>query len=137
MQSYKITDVASVRFDSEGPASEVQEARERARETAVFVTIPAGTRPSVRTIDAIDSTGRAVAELQRDLAKAGVVLALVVVPVKHQADLERMGLIDLIGATGFSILVMPVWRLATWKCLLGVRLPLESTRVAESKWSPL
>ena len=44
------------------------------------------------------SAGRAVAELQRDLAKAGVVLALVVVPVKHQADLERMGLIDLIGA---------------------------------------
>jgi MFS superfamily sulfate permease-like transporter len=99
MQSYKITDVASVKFDSEGPASEVQEVREHARETAVFVTIPAGTRPSVRTIDAIDSTGRAVAELQRDLAKAGVVLALVVVPVKHQADLERMGLIDLIGAT--------------------------------------
>ena len=65
----------------------------------MFVTIPAGTRPSVRIIDAIDSTGRAVAELQRDLAKAGVVLALVVVPVKHQADLERMGLIDLIGAT--------------------------------------
>ena len=44
------------------------------------------------------SAGRAVAELQRDLAKAGVVLALVVVPVKHRADLERMGLIDLIGA---------------------------------------
>jgi hypothetical protein len=38
-----------------------------------------------------------MAELQQDLAKAGVVLALVVVPVKHHADLERMGLIDLIG----------------------------------------
>jgi MFS superfamily sulfate permease-like transporter len=44
------------------------------------------------------SAGRAVAELQQDLAKVGVVLALVVVPVKHRADLERMGLIDLIGA---------------------------------------
>ena len=44
------------------------------------------------------SAGRAVAELQRDLAKAGIVLALVVVPVKHQANLERMGLVDLIGA---------------------------------------
>ena len=43
------------------------------------------------------SAGRAIAELQQDLAKAGVVLALVVVPVKHHADLERMGLIDLIG----------------------------------------
>ena len=51
---------ASVKFDSEGPASEVQEVREHARETAVFVTIPAGTRPSVRTIDAIDSTATSV-----------------------------------------------------------------------------
>jgi high affinity sulfate transporter 1 len=44
------------------------------------------------------SASRAVAGLQQDLAKTGVVLALVVVPVKHRADLERMGLIDLIGA---------------------------------------
>ena len=44
------------------------------------------------------SASRAVAGLQQDLAKAGVVLALVVVPVKHRAGLERMGLIDLIGA---------------------------------------
>ena len=36
--------------------------------------------------------------LQQDLAKAGVVPALVMVPVKHRADLERMGLIDLIGS---------------------------------------
>jgi high affinity sulfate transporter 1 len=44
------------------------------------------------------SASRAVAGLQQDLAKVGVVLALVVVPVKHRADFERMGLIDLIGA---------------------------------------
>jgi MFS superfamily sulfate permease-like transporter len=44
------------------------------------------------------SAGRTMAELQQDLAKLGVVLALVVVPVKHNADLERMGLIDLIGS---------------------------------------
>jgi len=44
------------------------------------------------------SAGRAMAELQQDLEKAGVVLALVVVPVRHHADLERMGLIDLIGS---------------------------------------
>jgi sulfate permease, SulP family len=43
------------------------------------------------------SAGRAMAELQQDLAEAGVVLALVVVPVRHHAELERMGLIDLIG----------------------------------------
>ena len=44
------------------------------------------------------SAGRTMAELQQDLGKLGVVLALVVVPVKHNADLERMGLIDLIGS---------------------------------------
>lgn len=44
------------------------------------------------------SAGRAVAELQQDLANAGVVLALIVVPVRHHGDLEQMGLIKLIGA---------------------------------------
>jgi len=43
------------------------------------------------------SAGRAVAELQQDLGKMGIVLALVVVPSRHHATLERMGLIDLIG----------------------------------------
>jgi MFS superfamily sulfate permease-like transporter len=40
----------------------------------------------------------ALAELHQDLAKAGVVLALVQVPAQHQVTLERMGLVDLIGA---------------------------------------
>jgi MFS superfamily sulfate permease-like transporter len=44
------------------------------------------------------SAGRAVAELQQDLAKMGVVLAMVVVPLRHHTELERLGLIDLIGA---------------------------------------
>jgi MFS superfamily sulfate permease-like transporter len=44
------------------------------------------------------SAGRALAELQQDLAKVGVTLALIVVPVRHWGDLERMGLIELIGA---------------------------------------
>jgi high affinity sulfate transporter 1 len=44
------------------------------------------------------SAGRAVAELQQDLAKAGVALVLVEVPEKHHEDLERMGLVELIGA---------------------------------------
>jgi MFS superfamily sulfate permease-like transporter len=53
----------------------------------------------VTAITGLDcSASRAVAGLQQDLAKVGVVLDLVVVPVKHRADLERMGLIDLIGA---------------------------------------
>lgn len=44
------------------------------------------------------SAGSAVAELQQELAKAGVIVALIVVPVRHRPALERMGLIDLIGA---------------------------------------
>jgi high affinity sulfate transporter 1 len=49
-------------------------------------------------ITALDfSAGRALAELHQDLAKAGVVLALVQVPEEHHAHLERMGLADLIG----------------------------------------
>jgi MFS superfamily sulfate permease-like transporter len=67
----------------------------------------------------IFSADRAVAELQQDLAKAGVVLALVVVSVKHRADLERMGLIDLIGAN--RIFDSRHARLAAYnsECLLG------------------
>ncbi len=43
------------------------------------------------------SAGRAIAELQKDLAASGVTLALIVVPATHHADLERMGLLELIG----------------------------------------
>jgi MFS superfamily sulfate permease-like transporter len=50
-------------------------------------------------ITALDfSAGRALAELHQDLANTGVVLALVQVPAEHHAHLERMGLIDRIGA---------------------------------------
>jgi MFS superfamily sulfate permease-like transporter len=44
------------------------------------------------------SAGRALAELQQDLSRVGVVLALIIVPVRHQGNLERMGLVNLIGA---------------------------------------
>ena len=43
------------------------------------------------------SAGLSLAELQRDLANAGVVLALIVVKVRHHDDLENMGLYELIG----------------------------------------
>jgi len=43
------------------------------------------------------SAGRGLAELQQDLAKSGVTLALIVHMVRHHGKLERMGLIDLIG----------------------------------------
>jgi MFS superfamily sulfate permease-like transporter len=44
------------------------------------------------------SAGRAVAELHQDLAKAEVILALIVVPARRFGTLERMGLSKLIGA---------------------------------------
>jgi len=43
------------------------------------------------------SAGRAVTELHQDLAKAGVVLALSRLQVGPHGDLERMGLVQLIG----------------------------------------
>jgi len=43
------------------------------------------------------SAGRAVAELQQDLAKQGVVFALARVKPKPQNDLNRLGLTALIG----------------------------------------
>jgi MFS superfamily sulfate permease-like transporter len=43
------------------------------------------------------SAGRALAELQHDLSTLGVVLALIVVEVRHRGDLERMGTVDAIG----------------------------------------
>jgi MFS superfamily sulfate permease-like transporter len=50
-------------------------------------------------ITGIDYTAaRALADLHQDLAKAGIVLALARVQVRHHSDLEQMGLIKLIGA---------------------------------------
>ena len=51
-----------------------------------------------RAVTEIDfSAGRALLELFQDLTKAGVALALIVVPVRQQGVLERMGLLELIG----------------------------------------
>lgn len=44
------------------------------------------------------SAGRALLELFQDLKKAGVALALIVVPMRQQGVLERMGLLELIGS---------------------------------------
>jgi MFS superfamily sulfate permease-like transporter len=43
------------------------------------------------------SAGRALADLQQDFAKAGIVLALARIQERHHGDLEQMGLITLIG----------------------------------------
>jgi high affinity sulfate transporter 1 len=50
-------------------------------------------------ISGIDfSAGRALAELQQELVKAGVTLAIARVQLRPGGDLERMGLVKLIGA---------------------------------------
>src|SRR3984885_1012247 len=67
VQKYNVADVVSLKFDSEGAANastpqpqsslpDNPEAVARVELKPAFVTIPAGTRISVRTIDAIDST---------------------------------------------------------------------------------
>jgi len=40
---------------------------------------------------------RTLGELQQDLAKAGVVLALILIQIKHRGTMERMGLIEQFG----------------------------------------
>jgi hypothetical protein len=68
VQQYNVADIVSLRFDSEGAASdlaarpsgssssEAGTAEHPGMKTSEYVTIPAGTRISVRTIDGIDST---------------------------------------------------------------------------------
>lgn len=68
VQKYNIADIASVKFDSETasddaptqpttpPSNQPAAAEPAGTNAPVYVTIPAGTRISVRTIDSIDST---------------------------------------------------------------------------------
>src|SRR5215472_4891990 len=52
-----------------------------------------------RAITELDySAGRALTELHQELSAKGIVLALIVVEVRHRGFLERMGLADVIGA---------------------------------------
>jgi hypothetical protein len=81
VQKYNVADVASLKFDSESaasaPAPQPQSSLPDAPQTQAhvemkpaFVTIPAGTRISVRTIDAIDSTRSLVGDrFQASLAE--------------------------------------------------------------------
>ena len=74
LQKYNRADVVSLKFDSERAASdqpnpsptllpsEPQPAEHSAMRTPTYATIPAGTRISVRTIDAIDSTQNQVGD---------------------------------------------------------------------------
>jgi MFS superfamily sulfate permease-like transporter len=52
-----------------------------------------------RAVTELDySAGRVLAELHQDLSREGIVLAMIVVHVRHNESLERMGLVDLLGA---------------------------------------
>ena len=52
-----------------------------------------------RAVTELDySAGRALVELHQDLSRKGIVLALIVVAVRHRGRLERMGVVDLVGA---------------------------------------
>jgi hypothetical protein len=64
VQNYSVSDIVSLKFDSETAASEQppssilsepQPSDDAGTKTPAYVTIPAGTRITVRTIDAIDS----------------------------------------------------------------------------------
>jgi len=51
-----------------------------------------------RAVTGVDfSAGQALKELHQDLAKAGVTLAFIVVQVRPNGDLERMGILDAVG----------------------------------------
>jgi hypothetical protein len=56
VQQYDVADIVSLKFESETRVSETPPKRDYANETTGSVIVPAGTRLSVRTIDAIDST---------------------------------------------------------------------------------
>jgi hypothetical protein len=89
VQKYNVADIVSLKFDSEGTASDQpkpaadslpsspQPAADAGVKTPAYVTIPAGTTIYVRTIDAIDSTQEQVgdrfqASLEEPLRMDGV-----------------------------------------------------------------
>ena len=91
VQGYEVADIRSLRFDSESPAaSSATPSKAPVRSTAATresanssssVIIPAGTRISVRTIDAIDSTKNRVGyRFQASLEQALWVDGRMVVP---------------------------------------------------------
>ena len=53
VQRYDVADIVSLKFESETRVSETPPKRDYANETTGSVTVPAGTRLSVRTIDAL------------------------------------------------------------------------------------
>ena len=81
VQQYDVADVVSLKFESETRVSETPSKRDHANETTSVVTVPAGTRLSVRTIDAIDSAKNHVGDrFEASLEEPVTVDGTVVVP---------------------------------------------------------
>ena len=88
VQQYKTDDVVSINFDSKNIAtdslkrrSSSENPRSYSNTVPTYITVPAGTRISVRTIDAIDSTKNHVGDrFQATLQEPIVVNDAVVVP---------------------------------------------------------
>jgi hypothetical protein len=92
VQSYDVADIRSLRFDSEAqgaspsipskqPTAPVALEKNEVATSSPSVTIPAGTRISIRTIDAIDSTRNHIGDrFQASLEEALSVDGSVVVP---------------------------------------------------------
>jgi hypothetical protein len=86
VQKYKLGNIASLKFDSQETTSDVTGPEkavlsDEGTKMLVYVTIPAGTRISVRTIDGIDSTKNRVGDrFEASLAEPLIVDGNVVVP---------------------------------------------------------
>jgi len=91
IQKYSLSDVVSIKFDSDTPVSDIPirshdslvggASSASAKATTSSVTIPSGTRISVRTIDGIDSTKNHPGDrFQASLEEPLMVAGLVVVP---------------------------------------------------------
>ena len=81
VQRYDVADIVSLKFESETQVSALPSKREYANETAGSVTVPAGTRLSVRTIDAIDSAKNHVGDrFEASLEEPVTIDGRVVVP---------------------------------------------------------
>ena len=81
VQTYNVTDIVALKFDSDRAAGDLPRTTGHPGETTAFLTIPAGTRISVRTIDSIDSTKNHVGDrFQASLQEPLVVDGNTVVP---------------------------------------------------------
>jgi len=94
VQTYNLVDIVSVKFDSErtasditprsdsSPSSKSETVNDAGANAPVFVTIPAATRISVRTIDSIDSTKNHVGDRFRASLEEPLVVSESVVVAK-------------------------------------------------------